>query len=89
MSVAKRKEIVDFVDAATEWGSVVLLLRGEGEGYLKMADWRLVTDLETGMGGVGARRRREGSVMARGEQMRVVLQDRRVLQSEEHNERGC
>jgi hypothetical protein len=65
--VAERKEIVDFVDAAMEWGSVVLVPRDEAEGILKMVEQRLVADLEAGRGGVGVRRGRENEVMARDE----------------------
>ncbi|KAF1927550.1 uncharacterized protein M421DRAFT_41788, partial [Didymella exigua CBS 183.55] len=53
MGDAERREIVDFVDAATEWGSTVPVPRDESENILKMADWRLVADLGTGRGGIG------------------------------------
>jgi hypothetical protein len=68
-----RKEMIDFVDAAREWGSTVPLPRDEAEGILKIADQRLVADLEVGRGGVDVRRRREDPTMARGEPTQTVL----------------
>ena len=77
--------MIDFVDAATEWGSSVPLPRDEAEIILKMADQRLVADLEAGRGGVGMRQRHEDLDAARGEQPRRVSQGRHVLQNEDYD----
>lgn len=45
-TVAERLEIIDFADAAGEWGSVVHVPHGEAERMLKLADQRRVADLE-------------------------------------------
>lgn len=84
VSAAERKEIIDFVDAATEWGSMVPLPRDEAERILKMADQRLVADLDAGRGGVDMRRRCWDPVMTRDEPSQKVLQDRYV-HGDEHN----
>lgn len=81
MDVAERREIIDFVDAATEWGSTVPLPRDEAEDILKMADQRLVADLDAGRGGVDVRRRCESPVMACDQPTSRVLQDRHILQN--------
>ena len=78
MLIDDRRDIIDFVDAAAEWGSTVPLPRDEAESILKMADQRLVADLEIERGGVDTRGRRENPVMAREQPLQRVLQDRYV-----------
>lgn len=89
VDVAERREIIDFVDTATEWGSTLPLPRDEAEGILKMADQRLVADLDAGRGGVDVRRRRESPVKAYDEPTPRVLQDRHALQNVDYDLRRC
>lgn len=45
-TAAERLEIIDFADAAGEWGSVVHVPHEEAERMLELADQRRIADLE-------------------------------------------
>ncbi|KAJ4987669.1 hypothetical protein SVAN01_06836 [Stagonosporopsis vannaccii] len=45
-AVAERKEIIDFADAAGEWGSIVHIPHGEAKRMLELADQRRIADRE-------------------------------------------
>jgi hypothetical protein len=43
----ERLDIVDFCDAAGEWGSVVPIPAGEAKRMIELADQRRIVDLDT------------------------------------------
>jgi hypothetical protein len=56
ISIVERLDIIDFCDAAGEWGSVVPITAKEADRMIELADRRRIADVDNRIGDVENRR---------------------------------